>query len=163
MRPAHAEHGMVLLSVMVMLMLASAWATSGWRQVFWQQRMQHSQALELMAGYAAEAGALAIHQRLVHHAALHPERPMIEALAEPLPAQRLPGALIRDWSIHALTPIDRPPPEPPRLRIAIVAVVRPASDPWSQAPPIAQAQWLIDVEDHATGPRITRWQRVYPR
>jgi len=155
-----AQGGIVLLTALLMLVVASAWATYAWRQVFWQQRMLHSQGLEFMAWHAAEAGGAELQHRIAHHMALNPMLHMASALPAINALQPLPGTPSGHWKIIAVTSIASTQPHAQAMRIAISGQI---SDASHSSHHIAQTQLLVDVETTPTGPRITRWQRVYPR
>lgn len=157
---SNTQRGIVLLSVVVMLAIASAWATYAWRQVFWQQRMLHSQGLEQMAWQAAEAGGLEVRNQI----AMHIRRNLGLNISAGLPAintpQPLPGAPSSQWQISAIYSLVSTKPNTEATRIAISGQI---NDLQHNGQQIAQAQLLLDIESTTTGLHITRWQRVYPR
>jgi hypothetical protein len=155
-----AQRGIVLLAVLVMLVVASAWASYAWRQVFWQQRMLHSQGLEQMAWHAAEAGALAIQQHVAQHIALNPSLALMAALPGIHSPQPLPGSPAGHWSLSEVSSIVSTQANTQAVRIAISGHI---SDPQYSGHHIAQSLVLVDIEATPTGLHITRWQRVYPR
>jgi hypothetical protein len=155
-----AQRGIVLLAVLVMLVVASAWASYAWRQVFWQQRMLHSQGLEQMAWHAAEAGALALQQRVAQEIALNPGLALMAALPAIHRPHPLPGTPAGHWSLSEASSIVSTQANTQAMRIAIRGHI---SDAQHSAHHIAQAQLLVDMEATPTGLHITRWQRVYPR
>jgi hypothetical protein len=136
------QSGIVLLTVLVMLVVASAWATYAWRQVFWQQRMLHSQGLEFMAWQAAEAGALQLwHQKACPKTG--------GALLEGLPGTR--------WRIGEFLEASQP------CTLYVIGEVFDTSADATLV--IAQAHLLLEFSDlgDPLKTHITRWQRVYPR
>lgn len=154
------EHGIVLLSVLVMLVVASAWGSYAWRQVFWQQRMLHSQGLEQMAWHAAEAGALHLHHRLALQLASSTNPAMVAALPAINTPHMLPSSPSSQWHIVSTESIASSQPNGQALRISIAGQV---AEPSQSTTRTAQAHLLVDIEHSTTGLRITRWQRVYPR
>jgi len=155
-----AQRGVVLLTVLVMLAIASAWATYAWRQVFWQQRMLHSQGLEQMAWQAAEAGGLEVRHRMGMHIGLNPGLHITAGLPAINTPQPLPGAPSSHWQISAVHTLVSTKPHTEALRIAISGQI---NDPQDSGQKIAQAQVIVDIESTPTGLHITRWQRVYAR
>ena len=155
-----AQRGIVLLTVLVMLAVASAWATYAWRQVFWQQRMLHSQGLEQMAWNVAEAGGLHIHDRMAKLIKLNPGLNIVAGLPAINIPHRLEGSPSGHWQISAVQPLTRTPPNTEGMRISISGHVNNSHNSGAH---IAQAHLLIDLETTGSGIRITRWQRVYPR
>jgi len=155
-----AQSGIVLLTVLVMLVVASAWATHAWRQVFWQQRMLHSQGLEQMAWHAAEAGALALQYRVAQEMSLNPSLNLAAALPARQTQHTLPGTPSGHWQIIASTSLNTSQPNAQAMSITISGQI---TDPQHSGQQIAQAQLLVDMEATPTGLHITRWQRVYPR
>ena len=155
-----AQRGVVLLTVLVMLAIASAWATYAWRQVFWQQRMLHSQGLEQMAWQAAEGGGLEVHDRIAMHIGLNPGLNITGGLPAINTPQPLPGVPSSYWQISAVHTLVSTKPHTEALRIAISGRI---NDPQDSGQQIAQAQVIVDIESTPTGLHITRWQRVYAR
>jgi hypothetical protein len=155
-----AQGGIVLLTVLVMLVVASAWATYAWRQVFWQQRMLHSQGLEQMAWHAAEAGALALQYRVAQQLSLNPSLNLAAALPAIQTMHNLPGTPAGHWQIRETRSIASKQRYAQAIHITISGHI---SDAQHSAHHIAQAQLLVDMEATPTGLHITRWQRVYPR
>jgi hypothetical protein len=160
MNPQAKERGLVLLSVLIMLMVASAWSTYAWRQVFWQQRMLHSQGLEQMAWHAAEAGALHLHHSLTQQMVSNPNLVMAAALPAINTPHSLPGIPSNQWLIFSTESIASSQPNAQALRISIAGQV---VEPSQSTTRTAQAHLLIDIEHSPAGIGITRWQRVYPR
>ena len=154
------QSGIVLLTVLVMLVVASAWATYAWRQVFWQQRMLHSQGLEQMAWHAAEAGALALQYRVAQEISLNPSLNLAAALPARQTQHTLPSTPSGRWQIIASTSLTSSQLNAQAIRITISGQI---TDPQHSGQQIAQAQLLVDMEATPTGLHITRWQRVYPR
>lgn len=155
-----AQRGIVLLTVLVMLAIASAWTTYAWRQVFWQQRMLHSQGLEQMAWQAAEAGGLEVRHRMGVHIGLNPGLHITAGLPAINTPQPLPGVPSSHWQISAIHTLVSTKPHTQAIRMAISGQIH---DPQHSGQQIAQAQLLLDIESTTTGLHITRWQRVYPR
>lgn len=154
------ERGIVLLSVLVMLVVASAWATYAWRQVFWQQRMLHSQGLEQMAWHAAEAGALQLQHRLTQQLVSNPNMALAAAIPAINTPHTLPGTPSSQWHIVSTEGIASARPNSHTLRISIAGQV---AEPQQDNTRTAQAHLLIDIEHSPEGLHINRWQRVYPR
>lgn len=155
-----AQNGIVLLTVLVMLVVTSAWATYAWRQVFWQQRMLHSQGLEQMAWHAAEAGALALQQRVEQQLSLNPSLNLAAALPALQTMHTLPGTPAGHWHLSEASTMVSTQPHAQAIRLVIRGYI---SDPQDNSHPLAQALLLVDVQTTPTGLYITRWQRVYPR
>ena len=155
-----AQKGIVLLTILVMLVVASAWATYAWRQVFWQQRMLHSQGLEQMAWHAAEAGALALQYRVAQQLSLNPSLNLAAALPATQTLHTLPGTPAGHWQLSASSSLVSTQSNTQAMRLVIRGHI---SDAQHSAHQIAQAQLLVDMEATPTGLHITRWQRVYPR
>jgi hypothetical protein len=155
-----AQRGVVLLTVLVMLVVASAWATYAWRQVFWQQRMLHSQGLEFMAWQAAEAGGLELQHRIAQHIQSNTALDIGSAIPAINALQHLPGTPSGHWQIIASTSLTSSQPNAQAMRITISGHI---TDPQHNGHHIAQAQLLVDMEATPRGLHITRWQRVYPR
>jgi Tfp pilus assembly protein PilX len=160
MKAQAQERGIVLLSVLVMLVVASAWGTYAWRQVFWQQRMLHSQGLEQMAWHAAEAGALQVQHRLALQLASSSNLAIVAALPATNTSHALPGSPSSQWHIVSTEGIAGSQPNAQALRISIAGQV---AEPSQSSTRIAQAHLLVDIEHSSAGLRINRWQRVYPR
>jgi Tfp pilus assembly protein PilX len=160
MKAQAQERGIVLLSVLVMLVVASAWGTYAWRQVFWQQRMLHSQGLEQMAWHAAEAGALQLQHRLALQMASSPNLAIVAAVPAINASHALPGTPSSQWHIVSTEGIPSSQPNGQALRISIAGQV---AEPSQSSTRIAQAHLLVDIEHSSAGLRINRWQRVYPR
>jgi len=155
-----AQRGIVLLTVLVMLVVASAWATYAWRQVFWQQRMLHSQGLEQMAWHAAEAGALHVQHHITQKLASNPSMSVAAAFTTGLTSDTLPGSPSSHWVILSSQGVVGSKPSATILRISIAGQV---IDPLQSPQPIAQAHVIVDIEQSLLGLHIIRWQRVYPR
>lgn len=160
MKPSRHQQGMVLLSVLIMLAVASAWSTYAWRQVFWQQRMLHSQGLEQMAWHAAEAGAIQVRDHIVQHTATQTELDVRSLLLEAKDAQTLAGRPQASWQITALDDLPSPSHGDQAWRIVIASHVL---DPRDDNRPMARAHLMIDITRGTAGVQVQRWQRVYSR
>ena len=155
-----AQSGIVLLTVLVMLVVASAWATYAWRQVFWQQRMLHSQGLEQMAWQAAEAGALHVQHHIAQKLASNPSMSEAADFTTGLTTYALPGSPSSQWVMLPSHGVFSSKLDATIMRISIAGQV---IDPLQSPQTIAQAHVIVDIEQSSLGLQITRWQRVYPR